>query len=42
MNGDVIFATYNYDPQKEKLLEKENENMSGVDIKITAVLPNPK
>ena len=42
MHEDIVFATYSYDPQKEKLLEKESENMSGVDIKITALIPNPK
>ncbi|MCK9466834.1 MAG: thermonuclease family protein [Candidatus Absconditabacterales bacterium] len=42
MHEDTVFATYTYDPEKDKILEKEENQMTGVDIKITAVIPNPK
>ena len=42
MYEDTIFATYSYDPEKDKLLEKEENELTGVDIKITWLIPNPK
>ncbi|HPC34247.1 MAG TPA: thermonuclease family protein, partial [Candidatus Absconditabacterales bacterium] len=42
MYEDTIFATYSYDPEKDKLLEKEENELTGVDIKITGLIPNPK
>jgi hypothetical protein len=35
MYEDTIFATYSYDPEKDKLLGKEENELTGVDIKIT-------
>ncbi|HOQ79112.1 MAG TPA: thermonuclease family protein, partial [Candidatus Absconditabacterales bacterium] len=42
MYEDTIFATYSYDPEKDKLLGKEENELTGVDIKITGLIPNPK